>query len=240
MDKNLYSNYTSTSMLRGIGIDENRMTELCVEWFNQCIISLLPSDKSSKILDIGCGYGRYLLALNNAGYINSEGIDISTEQISYAKNKLKLSNVFEADVMQYLEDKKNSYDCIIAFDVLEHFDTNNLMKLVGYIYNSLKPQGCLIIQVPNALAPLSPFAFGDITHKQYFTVHSIEQLLSNYSFSEVKHYEALPHIHGLFSLTRRVLWRFMIKPMLSAFILTLYGNRFDNIYTANLITTAIK
>jgi len=41
----------------------------------------LPEDKKAKIIDLGCGNGGFVYWLQQIGYQNAEGIDISAEQI---------------------------------------------------------------------------------------------------------------------------------------------------------------
>ena len=83
MKCDFYKNYTTTSML--LGENEHTITNLSIKYFNHHISRHLPHDKKSSILDIGCGFGRYLKALEMNGYPNSFGIDPSEEQISYAE-----------------------------------------------------------------------------------------------------------------------------------------------------------
>ena len=53
------------------------------------IHNLYPVRKSAKILEIGCGMGRQLKMLRNAGYTNLTGCDIDISQINVAKHNEK-------------------------------------------------------------------------------------------------------------------------------------------------------
>ncbi len=44
-------------------------------------------DKSAKILDVGCGYGRTLNEMYNAGYKNLVGADTSIEMLNRGKRE---------------------------------------------------------------------------------------------------------------------------------------------------------
>ena len=46
----------------------------------------LKSDKTLKILDVGCGTGRHTIELSKRGY-NVTGIDLSESQLARAKEK---------------------------------------------------------------------------------------------------------------------------------------------------------
>src|SRR4051812_43231134 len=41
----------------------------------------LPKDKNAMILDIGCGDGNFVYWMQQAGYTNAHGIDLSAEQV---------------------------------------------------------------------------------------------------------------------------------------------------------------
>lgn len=81
---------------------------------------LLPPNKDAQMLDIGCGKGSFVFYLQQRGYHRALGIDLSEEQVEYGRS-LGISNILSADVHHFLSDKKGAYDCITAFDVLEHF-----------------------------------------------------------------------------------------------------------------------
>ena len=118
MKCDFYKNYTTTSML--LGENEHTITNLSIKYFNHHISRHLPHDKKSSILDIGCGFGRYLKALEMNGYPNSFGIDPSEEQISYARDRLHLTNIENIDAISFLNKSKHLYDAILLLDVLEH------------------------------------------------------------------------------------------------------------------------
>lgn len=238
MPLDIYNKYTSTSML--LDVDEKKVTQLCGAWFKRRVARYLPENKDARVLDLGCGYGRYMVALQMCGYKNIEGVDISEEQVAYAKEKLGLSRVVLSDALSYLLNKSSQYDCILAFDILEHLDARSLFDVMGAVERALVPGGTIVIQVPNALAPLSPNLFGDITHTTCFTEHSIKQLLGNYRFEHCACHESLPHLHGAISAIRLALWHGCIKPAVSLFMLVSYGNRFGGIFTANLLAVANK
>jgi len=73
-------------------------------------------NKKQKILDVGCGYGRFTIPLAKQGY-NIEGIDITPLLIRKAKemsNKEKINISFKVGDMKKLPYKKESFDSIIC------------------------------------------------------------------------------------------------------------------------------
>ncbi|MCB2409191.1 class I SAM-dependent methyltransferase [Hymenobacter lucidus] len=107
----------------------------------------LPLD--ARILEIGCSGGPLLLALRAAGYQNLSGIDVSEAGIRVAQSR-GLTNVAVMDGTQ-LTFPDNSFDLVIASDVLEHIDDQH--QALSEWKRVLRPQGQLMLFVPafNAL-----------------------------------------------------------------------------------------
>ncbi|NGX63783.1 MAG: Ubiquinone biosynthesis O-methyltransferase [Candidatus Anoxychlamydiales bacterium] len=209
------------------------------KYFKTFYLNKLPKDKNAKILDLGCGSGKYLKILNKLGYKNTFGIDISIEQIKVAK-KSNIFNVECIDALKFLKNTKEKYDTILLIDVLEHIELGSSFDLINLIYNSLNTHGQFFIQVPNALAPFSPLRYSDITHNRAYTTFSLRQTLNYSNFKNFKFYELAPFSHGIKSFIRNILWHTAIKPCLKAFMLTSYGTSFEKIYTANFLCECKK
>jgi SAM-dependent methyltransferase len=234
----LYDCYTSTISIADE--DSAKLLTWSKCYFKANYINELPIANDANILEIGCGYGRYLIALKELGYTNCYGIDISEQQVSYAINKLNLENIEKADALKWLEGKESKYECILLFDILEHLANDDLMELGGKLYKALHPGGKLIIQAPNGMAPLSPFLWGDLTHKRAFTVTSMRQYLRSIGFSNIYFSELGPHIFSWKDIFRKMLWCMFYKPMIMAFMKVVNGGLMGGVYTANLKTIAIK
>jgi 2-polyprenyl-3-methyl-5-hydroxy-6-metoxy-1,4-benzoquinol methylase len=236
----LYEKYTSTSSLVD-GIDEQGTINWSINYFQANYMSELPTDKDAKILEVGCGYGRYIAALSSMGYKNCIGIDLSAEQINYAKTVLGVSSVEQADALEWLADKDSTFDCILGIDILEHFKTDELLRLGELIFRALKKEGVAIFQVPNGMAPLNPITFGDLTHERAFTPTSMRQFLLAVGLKPVSFREIPPYTHGVKSAIKRLLWSFLCKPLISFFVLCTHGAVFGgHIYTANFAVCAKK
>jgi 2-polyprenyl-3-methyl-5-hydroxy-6-metoxy-1,4-benzoquinol methylase len=236
--QDLYKRYTSTSCLAGK--DEKYELAWSKKYFQANYQRLLPKDKNSKILEVGCGYGRYIKTLLEMGYLNSYGIDLSEEQIQHAKVKLGLSNVETANALTWLEHKHNTYDCILTLDVMEHFAIEDLLELGEKIHNALKPGGELIIQVPNAMSPMNPHIYTDLTHVRAFTNQSTQQLFLQLGFVPSGTHEISPHIYDVKTAVRLILWKFVFKPLLHLLALVLHGNYASGIYTGSFIAVGRK
>ncbi|MBJ7450441.1 MAG: class I SAM-dependent methyltransferase [Parachlamydiales bacterium] len=216
-----------------------------LEWGQVCLqnyyLPHLPVEKNASILEIGCGCGRYLYLLKKLGFKNIEGIDISADQIQYAKNNFNLEeNVQLGDALEVLKTKTKHYDAILILDVLEHLEFDYSICLIKEMHRALKDGGKIILQVPNALAPLAPIRYADITHLRAYTPSSINQSLRMGGFQQVC-FSSLPApIHGYKSLIRRVLWKLFINPLITFYMLVTCGDKMGGIYTPNILATATK
>ncbi len=220
--------------------NEAALTTTSTRNFERNILPMLPADRQAKILDIGCGYGRYLMALDLAGYGNVYGIDVSEEQIAYAQDRLGLRNCACTDALEFLGDQSGTYDAILLLDVMEHLDVGYAIDLCRAVHRALKPNGIFVVQVPNALSPLCPHLYADVTHQRAFTTDSVEQMLRIGGFDNFRHSATPTPVHGLKSLVRRAVWEAIINPLLKAYFLVVVGSTLRGIYTPNLLTVTKK
>lgn len=114
------------------------------------IIQNRSSFEKSKILDIGCGSGiwtKKLLDIPNSEII---GIDISETQIKLAKKNVpQIDNFLCKDVMK-AEFPLNNFDIIISLFSIIHLSQDEQLNIFPRIYNWLKPNGLLLINLsPN-------------------------------------------------------------------------------------------
>lgn len=234
-NNNLYENYTSTSSLMGVD-DFEKNINYSLKYFKDNFLKLLPIERDANILEVGCGYGRYLLGMSHANYTNVYGIDLSKEQVNFARDKLNLNNVELADASLWLSDVSNRYDCILAIDILEHLQLNELLEISQLIYRSLKPGGVAIFQVPNAVSPLNPIIYGDLTHIRAFTPRSLNQLVINAGFNNGIYREVVPSVIGPKSFIKKVIWMLFLRPLIALFSFLLHGSQFGGaIFSSNFI-----
>jgi len=234
-----YSKYVSvhTSRLYGeifLG-DIKRQFPVWQKYFGR----FLPEDKKAKIIDLGCGNGGFIYWLQQIGYQNAEGIDISAEQIE-AGQKLGIKNIRQADIKEFLITQlPNNYDVIFMRDILEHFNKEEVIDILDFIYASLKQNGRFICQTVNAENLLwGRLRHGDFTHELAFTEDSIRQILRLIGFQNISVYAQRPVIHGLKSLIRAVLWKY-IELEIKFYLLIETGSA-KGIFTQNLIAVAYK
>jgi SAM-dependent methyltransferase len=101
--------------------------------------------KQGRILESGCGLGRWVVYLSRLGY-NILGIDLSQDAIAAAK-------AFDPDMPVMLDDvlhsnfPDGSFDAAISLGVVEHFEEGPNAALME-LSRLLRPGGLLFISVP--------------------------------------------------------------------------------------------
>jgi 2-polyprenyl-3-methyl-5-hydroxy-6-metoxy-1,4-benzoquinol methylase len=108
-------------------------------WLNECV------SKDALIIDFGCGYGRIVKELNNAGYTNVKGFDTSHELIKRG-HKEGVNNI---TFIQSLSDcmlQDQTADIVLLFAVLTCIPENiTQQNLISFLKSKLKPNGLLYI-----------------------------------------------------------------------------------------------
>jgi 2-polyprenyl-3-methyl-5-hydroxy-6-metoxy-1,4-benzoquinol methylase len=115
-------------------------------------------NKSTRILDIGCGTGRHSIELSKRGYTVT-GIDLSESQLRQAEFKALQQNL-EIDFQKQDARKLNFSSefglvimlCEGAFPLMETDEMN--FKILQNASNALTPAGKLIFTTLNGLFPL--------------------------------------------------------------------------------------
>lgn len=169
------------------------------------ILPHLPTAKDSAIVDLGCGQGLLVRWLQDTGYKNASGIDISPEQIDLAR----ASGVQNVRLGSYADGlSQESYGAVTATDFLEHLSKSEVVDVLDAAHAALRPGGVLIARVPNAVSPFGGlYQHGDFTHETSFTARSLRQLAAATSFRAASIYECRPIVHGTASAARAVVWR---------------------------------
>lgn len=176
----------------------------------------LPADRAAPILDVGCGTGGVLEALDSAGHTRVEGVDLSSSQIQAARAR-GLISVTLAPAVDYLKERRGRYALITVFSVLEHQTRSELFDLLDAIRDALIPGGSLIAVVPNAKGLFGAHVrFADITHELSFSPSSVSQVCSVTGLELADILEHGPLVHGLVSAVRWAGWQVVRSALLAA------------------------
>ena len=119
---------------------ENQQAERFVRY-----VKLIQKYKDhGRALDYGCGTGIFLKVLNEHGYFNNVGVDVSRQALMLAKH-----NVSEKDYLLHSTEKiKGKFDIISFVDSIAHiFNAQSILKEL--ISSNLNKDGILFIRTPN-------------------------------------------------------------------------------------------
>ena len=116
--------------------------------------------EGSRVLEVGFGNGSFL-AFSKQRNWKVTGTEINKNLINIA-----LEEGFDVSYCKSLEQfNSDTFDLVVAFDVLEHFDHNNVELFLRETKRILKKDGIFLAKFPNGD---SPFGLsnqnGDITH----------------------------------------------------------------------------
>jgi len=141
------------------------------------ICSLLKNaPRSAAILDIGCSSGQLLRDLQNMGFTNLTGIDVSETGVQRAKE-----NGFNCMVMDGQEPAfdANSFDIVISSDSLEHMEHDQ--NAINHWNQLLRPNGIAVIFVP---AFMSLWSGHDVVNHHYrrYTVKELKERATKANF----------------------------------------------------------
>ena len=235
----IYHQYLSArSMLAPSAVDGLRPRAADLR---KLIRQYFPQDRGASILDLGCGHGALIHFARASGYRNIRGVDCSPEQVAAAKH-LGIESVREGDLMDTLRClAEESLDCMVTFDVIEHFTKNELLAFVDEVSRVLRCGGRWIIHTPNGESPFCcRMRYWDFTHEIAFTRQSLPQLLLASGFTTVECHSDILAVTGFKRFVRWVIWK-SILGMLRLWIAAETGDTArDGIFSQNLLAIAIK
>jgi 2-polyprenyl-3-methyl-5-hydroxy-6-metoxy-1,4-benzoquinol methylase len=155
-------------------------------WYRGKYLPLLKGiERDAPILDIGCGSGLMLACLNQAGFTNVTGIDVSASQTHRAK--ARGLHALQADILRYLPRHRSQFEAVVALDVIEHFAKAEVLKVVAAVHDCLMPGGIFVIQTPNGEGLLPNYViYGDLTHQTILSPHSLGHVLMRSGFTDIR------------------------------------------------------
>nr|WP_322664842.1 class I SAM-dependent methyltransferase [Dendronalium sp. ChiSLP03b] len=154
--------------------------------------------KLYRFLDVGCGRGEFLQNLTENN-IKCIGVDL---------NKLEVDNlkkggfdVYEADILEYLESHHEQYSGISAFQVVEHLNIEYIHKFLSISFERLVNNGVIIIETvnPHSLYGLSNF-YQDPTHIKPIPPEMLKFILEWHGFKKIEiiYSSLLPKVTRIF------------------------------------------
>jgi len=156
---------------------------------------------SGRILEVGCGYGYFLQAAEEAGY-DAYGIDLSPMAVEWAA-KRHPDRVFLGLLEEVPEIQGQKYDVIFGSHLIEHLtEPSDFLRQAGKL---LRPGGLVVMVTPNIKSLLSRVSgsrwvsFKIPEHVSYYDPATITTLLSRTGYTvrsvdSAYQYYALPFI----------------------------------------------
>lgn len=200
----------------------------------------LPTDKSARILEVGCGSGNLLYHLRRGGYGNISGVDVSPEQVELARQAGL--DVTRANVLEYLQTAQEAYALILGIDIIEHLHKDEVILFLTRCHTALRNGGRIVLQTPNGESPwCTQHRYNDFTHEVCFNPNALDRLLRLTGFSEVEAREAgpVPIGYSALSTLRFILWR-AIRLGLLAWNLVETGLPGSGVLTRVFLISAVK
>ncbi|MHA1267978.1 MAG: class I SAM-dependent methyltransferase [Candidatus Helarchaeota archaeon] len=137
---------------------------------DKMLLSLI-NKKKSKILDVGCGFGRYLIPLSEMGH-EVYGIDKNIEVVKNLQTK-GFFNVYTFETASSI--LTDNFDYIIMSHIIEHIEPKEIISFFDSYLKYLKFSGKLIIATPM----MHRRFYYDYDHIKPYTFHSIRKLFSD-------------------------------------------------------------
>ncbi|MBK8396973.1 MAG: class I SAM-dependent methyltransferase [Leptospiraceae bacterium] len=116
----------------------------------QFLDEIYKKHKIQSVLDIGCGTGEHVVALQEIGY-KILGIDSSKEMIEHAKVRFPHCKFEIGDLQTYKKEK--AFDAIYSiFGTMNYLITNSdLESCFSNIRKNLRPSGIIVMEIWNAI-----------------------------------------------------------------------------------------
>ena len=145
------------------------------------LVGLLRSHgiAGGRVLDVGCGYGFLLEALEKAGY-EAHGIEVSAHAAEQARRRTR-AQVFQQGAEEPFPFPDGHFDAITLFDVIEHLP--RYPAALASCRRCLGPGGKLFVITLNAHSIARPLLgkrwawHQDPTHVHMFTARMLRRAL---------------------------------------------------------------
>lgn len=160
-------------------------------WHREVLKLLETFNKEQRLLEVGCGNGRLLVAIVELGF-DAVGIDVSSEAIARCHEKgLRAECVDVGEGIPYDE----QFDICVSVEVIEHI--LDPYHFLAQINKSLKPGGLAILTTPNFgyylwqwryLRGESPSQIQNPLHIRFFTATYLSDISRPQGFTVLEMY----------------------------------------------------
>jgi len=176
------------------GVRNNSRIEVSskhIRQFDKEFTAFTQANPSMEVLEIGCGSGLFLRYLLHQGFCFVTGVDYDENLKGALKDLEEAGYTIElTDAEAYVDKNLNSlfFDRIILFDVLEHIELNDCVKLLRKLHGMLNEGGKILIRVPNTTSPWGlRMQFNTFDHIALFSPGRLHELakMTSYKISAI-------------------------------------------------------
>jgi cyclopropane-fatty-acyl-phospholipid synthase len=167
------------------------MTYSCAYWaepdgdltraqFAKCdlVARKLGLTENARVLDVGCGWGTFVLHAARAYGARCVGITLSQQQAAYARQRMideGVADLVEIRVQDYRDVADGPYDAIASIGMAEHVGAALLPTYAQRLYELLRPQGRLLNHAI-ARRPRKQFGTGPFIDRYVFPDGELEPI----------------------------------------------------------------
>jgi hypothetical protein len=130
--------------------------------------------RGKTVLELGYGDGQMLAWMRDQG---ASVLGTEINETFLEAGRVAGFDVHGPDLNALLSGREGSVDRVVAFDLFEHFDLEELISTFSVLRKFLTPDGLIIARFPNGQSPFGRhYQHGDITHKSVLSVQKIRQI----------------------------------------------------------------
>jgi 2-polyprenyl-3-methyl-5-hydroxy-6-metoxy-1,4-benzoquinol methylase len=237
MSKEHYKNYVTNHFSNAHKKDYEQQ----FRYYDVNYTDIIPKNKDTRILDLGCGIGHFLYYTKKKGYKHVIGVDFSKECVDKTKQLNLGFEIKESDIMDFLKNNFQKFEVIVMNDIIEHLEKENILLVLRLINKALSEDGIIIVKTPNASNMItgSSSRYIDFTHTTCFTNESMSQVLKMTGFNDVKVYgQQMMMFNPLINLILGIFYG--LQYIILRLLFLINGRKTTKIFSKTLIATGKK
>lgn len=111
----------------------------------------LPAGRGELLLDIGCGWGRWMVSAGRGGYV-PVGIDVKLDALQATRRVLRdhgLGGYVVAADLKSLPFQSGTFDVVFSYSTIQHAHRQSAYLCVEEVHRVLAPSGLCMLELPN-------------------------------------------------------------------------------------------
>lgn len=129
--------------------DQAFETQKLAERYQDVLTTVLATNPSARVLDLGCGQGFFLDYARSLGFQTTRGFEIIGYSGDKAESRGHLIEVGSDFRTMLSESAPESVDVISLVHVIEHMPPETTYELLVEVHRVLAPEGRLLIETPS-------------------------------------------------------------------------------------------